>query len=154
MSRNSLFGAIFVAVTAALLAGAFRLLGTPSEMAAFQRDRQRVGDLLSIAGAIHLDAFQGRVNPKPLPAALSEGFYNRDSTRDCKDPSTGARYRYQRVSDAWYTLEANFELGSDALVRRGMKLPGPEWTHAPGPLKVKLHVNEDGSEAWSWKYRY
>lgn len=153
MSRNGWFAVAFGLATLALLAGAFRILGTPAEMAAFERDKQRVADLFAIAAQLHNDAFViAKDEPKPLPEDLGTWFYNRSDLRDCKDPSTGERYRYVKLSPTRYKLGATFELGSDALVRRGLKLPGKDWEHAPGPHDVELTVHEQGTDGWRFRY--
>ena len=140
MSRDALAGYGFALVSAVLLWGYLRVVGTPGELAAFRRDAKRTEHLTLIP---HHISTAYPVLDRKLPKSLLDPRYKEFFSDEWVDPSTGKPYRYGRIDDKRYWLEADFELDSGGLERRGISLPGPDWKYQLGAHRIEFDIREE-----------
>jgi len=139
--RNAIAAAAFALLSVALFWGYLRVVGSPGELAAFWRDSERVEHLTLIARRLRT-AYPLLGNK--LPQSMDDDFYRKQNMEsEWVDPSTRKRYRYGRIDDQRFWLEADFELDSKELERRGHSLPGPEWRHGPGAHRIVFDVRRE-----------
>lgn len=99
--------AVNIVVVAAIAVG-LMLSGSPSKVRAYNQDRDRANDLMSIQ--IELNSYWSK--KIDLPAALKDAEDPNSYFVVPTDPATGAAYEYKKLSTKSYELCATFALPS------------------------------------------
>jgi len=110
VGRRKLIMWITIIVVAALVFGAFFIVGSPETNRTRKFDEQRLNDLQAIQWQV-LDYYQTRGE---LPAELGMIEDDFDYFTLPQDPDTGEAYGYEIVGDLNFNLCANFSLALDA----------------------------------------
>ncbi|HKT80613.1 MAG TPA: hypothetical protein VJP86_10375 [Vicinamibacterales bacterium] len=101
-------GPLVLAVTAVVVvltvAAGVVLIGSPEAERRRQADRQRVGDLQSIATAVDVYWTERGTLPPSLAALVDEGRIGQR-----KDPVTAAPYEFRAIDNTHYELCAEFQ---------------------------------------------
>lgn len=133
-SGRTLMGVIFIAVTAAAVAGGFRLVGSPAEARLRRMDDRRVTDMRQIASAIDLY----RTRTGQLPSGLDDVRVTGAWQVPPRDPETGAAYEYRVLQPLRYELCATFDRAAGSPDGWGTVT---FWAHAAGrqcfPIELK-----------------
>ena len=139
----------FLLLTFLLVFSVVQITGGPVEMAKFQRDRERIRDILEISREINTNLWDMRAGAKipPLPKELPKGA-DGNPKADHLDPLTRRPYRYQRLTDRKFEVCAVFELSSTEFERRGKKLPDKRWTYAAGEKCIEFDRKAKAEEYW------
>jgi len=117
------------AVFSAMFAG-FWMLGFPSQQRLISLDEKRVQNLSIIADDLRKATVTATgESAKPLPKQLPESI---SSAPYFTDPSTGAPYEYNRLSDTTYELCATFDTRSDRQFNDAQRLGVSSWRHPSG----------------------
>ena len=141
--------AAFLFVTLTLVVSVLQITGGPVEMAKYDRDQQRIQDVLEISREFNVNRWDMPAGGKisPLPTALPKGA-DGNPKPDHLDPISRLPYRYQRLTDRRFEVCAVFELSSTEFERRGKKLPDKRWTYAAGEKCIEFDRKAKPEEYW------
>lgn len=115
---NIIAGVAFVAVSAGLIYGGFKLTGGPAAFETARRDENRIEDVQRAGGEIarRFKDHWRETKVKVLPESLESSFLRSDLSKFC-DPYSKKPYAYRRISDNRFELKAELEMTPNQLKR-------------------------------------